>query len=313
MNNCTKGIILAGGSGTRLYPLTTLTNKQFLPIYNKPAIYYPLTTLMLAGIKDILIISNPSDKKTLENNLGNGKAWNINISYAEQLSPRGIPEAFIIGENFIGNDNVALILGDNFFHGPGFSDVLEATTQNIKGAHLFAYGVSDPKRFGVVSFDKYGKITQIEEKPEKPKSRFAVTGLYFYDNSVIEYAKSLRPSKRGELEITDLNNLYVIQNKAYVNLLGRGFVWFDIGTPLALNQASSYVHVLEEQQAVGIACPEEVSWRMGWINNTQFEALISKLPNGQYASYLNEILHEYFEQAQFHQTLINEKIQQKKS
>lgn len=288
----TKGIILAGGNGTRLYPLTTLTNKQFLPIYNKPAIYYPLTTLMLAGIKDILIISNPSDKKILEQSLGNGNTWNINLSYAEQLAPRGIPEAFTIGEEFIGDSNVALILGDNFFHGPGFSEVLENTAKNIRGAHLFAYPVSDPKRFGIVSFDREGKIFDIEEKPENPKSRFAVTGLYFYDNKVVEYAKKLSQSPRGELEITDLNNMYVANDNAYINLLGRGFVWFDVGTPLSLNQASSYVHVLEEQQAIGIACPEEVSWRMGWITDKELKALISILPASKYSEYLENILLE---------------------
>lgn len=290
--NCTKGIILAGGSGTRLYPLTTLTNKQFLPIYNKPAIYYPLTTLMLSGIKDILIISNKDDIKVLEDNLGDGSRWNIKIDYAVQLEPNGIPEAFIIGENFIGKDNVALILGDNFFHGPGFSKLLENASSKISGAHIFSYSVRDPRRFGVISFDKNGRIIEIEEKPEVPKSKYAVTGLYFYDNNVIEYSKALKPSKRGELEITDLNNLYIIQQKAYVNLLGRGFVWFDVGTSKSLNEASNYVRVLEEQQGIGIACPEEVSWRMGWISTRDLQDIIDVIPAGSYSQYLQDLLEE---------------------
>lgn len=299
MSQCKKGIILAGGSGSRLYPLTSLTNKQFLPIYNKPAIYYPITTLMLSGIRDILIISNPNDTKVLNESLGDGSSWNINISYAQQLEPKGIPEAFIIGEKFIGNDNVALILGDNFFHGPGFSNIIEQTAQNIFGAHLFAYAVSDPQRFGIVNFDKHGRIKQIEEKPTQPKSKYAVTGLYFYDNRAIEYAKSLKPSARGELEITDLNNLYVIQEQAYVNLLGRGFVWFDVGTPESLSKASSYVRVLEEQQGIGIACPEEVAWRMGWISINELISIIGRIPDCQYSKYLNAVLKESEDIVQF--------------
>lgn len=290
---CQKGIILAGGTGSRLYPLTKVTNKQLLPIFDKPTIYYPLTTLMLSGIREFLIICTPSDLPGVQNFLGDGHQWGIDIKYAPQEEPKGLPDAFIIGESFIKDDPVALILGDNFFHGQGLSALLNHAAMNTGGVHLFAYVVRDPSRYGVVVLDGYGAPLEIEEKPENPKSRYAVTGLYFYDNQVVELAKTLTPSKRGELEITDLNRLYIEKNEAAVHVLGRGFVWFDVGTPESLANASHYVQVLEERQATGIACPEEVAWRMNYISDEELETLAASLPKGSYAEYIGMLLERH--------------------
>lgn len=292
VNRCRKGIILAGGSGTRLYPMTAVTNKQLLPIYDKPTIYYPLTTLMLAGINDILIICNPGDQKALELCLQDGSQWNISIQYAIQEAPNGLAEAFLIGESFIHNQPVALILGDNFYYGHGFSGLLEKTAQDVNGCHLLAYVVRDPRRYGVVVLDEHGQAKSIIEKPTEPLSRYAVTGLYFYDQQVVDYAKQLKPSARGELEITDLNNLYLQNNQVSVNVLGRGFVWFDVGTPESLAKASQYVQVVQERQAIGIACPEEVAWRMKYISDQAFYELCKQLPDNNYRQYLMSLLEE---------------------
>ena len=289
---CTKGIILAAGRGSRLYPMTCMTNKQLLPIFDKPTIYYPLTTLMLAGINDILIICNPSDKPALENFLKTGSQWNIKISIAVQDEPRGLADAFLIGEDFINNQPVALILGDNLFHGQGFSGMLQrAARETDNGCQLFAYTVSDPKRYGVVELDNNNNAINIEEKPEQPRSNLAVTGLYFYDHNVVRCAKQLKPSKRGELEITDLNNIYLKNKKVKVHILGRGFVWFDVGTPQSMAIASEYVRVLEERQSISIASPEEVAWRMQYITAKELQVLINDMPqNCTYTEYLNTLL-----------------------
>lgn len=281
----TKGIILAGGSGTRLYPLTMVTSKQLLPIYDKPMIYYPLSTLMLAGIRDILIISTPHDLPNFEKLLGDGLRYGINISYKVQPSPDGLAQAFILGEDFIGEDNCAMILGDNIFHGNGLTTQLKKAVENTGRATVFGYYVEDPERFGVVEFDENGKVISLEEKPEIPKSNYAVTGLYFYDNKVCEYAKGLKPSPRGELEITDLNKIYLEKGKLDVITLGRGYGWLDTGTVDSLSEASEYVRVIENRQGLKISCIEEISYKNGWINKeTLLESAVKygKSPYGQH-------------------------------
>lgn len=281
----TKGIILAGGSGTRLYPLTMVTSKQLLPIYDKPMIYYPLSTLMLAGIRDILIISTPQDLPNFEKLLGDGSRYGINLSYKAQPSPDGLAQAFILGEEFIGNDNCAMILGDNIFHGNGLTKQLKKAVENEGRATVFGYYVEDPERFGVVEFDKDGKVISLEEKPEDPKSNYAVTGLYFYDNKVCKYAKSLKPSARGELEITDLNKIYLEEGRLDVLTLGRGYGWLDTGTVDSLSEASEYVRVIENRQGLKISCLEEISYKNGWIDKeTLLESAnaYGKSPYGQH-------------------------------
>ena len=281
----TKGIILAGGSGTRLYPLTMVTSKQLLPIYDKPMIYYPLSTLMLAGIRDILIISTPHDLPNFKRLLGDGSRYGINLSYKIQESPDGLAQAFIIGEEFIGDSNCAMILGDNIFHGNGLIKQLKAAVNNNNKATIFGYYVEDPERFGVVEFDNAGKVISIEEKPKNPKSNYAVTGLYFYDNKVCEYAKTLKPSQRGELEITDLNKIYLEKGNLDVITLGRGYGWLDTGTIDSLYEASDYVRVIERRQGLKIACLEEISYKNGWIDKeTLLESAYQygKSPYGQH-------------------------------
>ena len=281
----TKGIILAGGSGTRLYPLTMVTSKQLLPIYDKPMIYYRLSTLMLAGIRDILIISTPQDLPNFEKLLGDGSRYGVNLSYKAQPSPDGLAQAFILGEEFIGNDNCAMILGDNIFHGNGLTKQLKKAVENEGRATVFGYYVEDPERFGVVEFDKDGKVISLEEKPENPKSNYAVTGLYFYDNKVCEYAKSLKPSARGELEITDLNKIYLEEGRLDVLTLGRGYGWLDTGTVDSLSEASEYVRVIENRQGLKISCLEEISYKNGWIDKeTLLESAnaYGKSPYGQH-------------------------------
>ncbi|MDR0617354.1 MAG: glucose-1-phosphate thymidylyltransferase RfbA [Endomicrobium sp.] len=287
-----KGIVLAGGSGTRLYPITMSTSKQLLPIYDKPMIYYPLSVLMLAGIREILIISTPQDLPNFKHLLGNGQQFGLKLSYKEQPSPDGLAQAFILGEEFIGKDNVALILGDNIFYGAGFLGILKRSTDNTQkgNATAFAYNVKDPKRFGIVEFDKNGKVKSLEEKPENPKSHYAVTGLYFYDNKVVEYAKSLKPSKRGELEITDLNNIYLHNNALSVECLGRGFVWLDTGTPDSLLQAASYVRTIEISQGTKIACLEEIAYKVQFMTKDGILNNVEKYKNSEYYQYVKSIL-----------------------
>lgn len=285
-----KGIILAGGSGTRLYPLTKVTSKQLLPIYDKPMIYYPLSVLMRAGIRDILIISTPDDTPRFKELLGDGAQFGINLSYEVQASPDGLAQAFIIGDEFIGNDNVAMILGDNIFHGHGLDAHLNAAANKKEGATVFGYYVDDPERFGIVEFDKNGRAISIEEKPEKPKSNYCVTGLYFYDNKVVEYAKSLKPSKRGELEITDLNRIYLEEGKLDVQLLGQGFTWLDTGTHESLVEASNFVWTIETHQHRKIACLEEIAYLNNWIGKEDVLKTYEVLKKNQYGKYLKDIL-----------------------
>lgn len=285
-----KGIILAGGSGTRLYPITMGVSKQLLPIYDKPMIYYPLSVLMLAGIQDILIITTPEDKASFERLLGDGSQLGVKLTYAVQASPDGLAQAFIIGEEFIGMDSVCLVLGDNIFFGQGFSPRLRAIAQKTEGATVFGYQVMDPERFGVVEFDDNYKVMSIEEKPEKPKSNWAITGLYFYDNKVVEYAKKVKPSERGELEITSLNEMYLNDNNLNVELLGRGFAWLDTGTHDSLIEAGSFVETVQKRQGMMVACPEEIAWRNGWLSSSELKSIATKLKKNEYGTYLLRLL-----------------------
>jgi glucose-1-phosphate thymidylyltransferase len=288
-----KGIVLAGGSGTRLYPLTIAVSKQILPIYDKPMIYYPLSVLMLAGIRDILIISTPHDLPLFQKLLGNGNEFGVNFSYAEQAHPNGLAEAFIIGRDFIGDDSVAMILGDNIYFGNGLSNLSQLSSQSMKGGTVFAYRVDDPQRYGVVEFDsKSGKAVSIEEKPEIPKSHWAVTGLYFYDNKVVDIARSIKPSARGELEITTVNNVYLERGELNVQRFGRGYAWLDTGTHDSLHEASSFVRTIEKRQGIKIACPEEIGLDKGWLSSEAVLERAAKLGKTEYAAYLRRRVDE---------------------
>ena len=290
MTKKTKGIILAGGSGTRLNPITHSLSKQLIPVYDKPMIYYPLSVLMLAGIQDILIITTPHDQQSFINLLGSGNQWGLNITYEAQPSPDGLAQAFIIGEKFIGDDNVCLVLGDNIFYGHGMDKLLENAMQKEKGASVFGYYVNEPECYGVIDFDKNRNAIDLEEKPENPKSNYAVTGLYFYDNDVIEIAKNIKPSHRGELEITDVNKVYLERGDLNVEVMGRGYTWLDTGTHASLLQASNFIQVMEERQGLKIACPEEIAFMKGFIDAAQVEKLANHLLKSGYGQYLMSLL-----------------------
>lgn len=285
-----KGIILAGGSGTRLYPITQVVSKQLLPVYDKPMIYYPLSVLMLAGLQDILIISTPQDLPNFKHLLGDGSKWGLTFSYAVQPYPEGLAQAFIIGREFIGNDNTCLILGDNIFYGHGLPEYIKPAVQRTSGATVFGYWVKDPQRYGVVNFDQHGRVTDIAEKPEKPNSNWAITGLYFYDNRVLDIAADLKPSARGELEITDVNMAYLDTGDLYVQKIGRGIAWLDTGTHESLMQASSFIETIEERQGLKVSCIEEIAYRMGYINSGQLEKLAIPLCKNEYGKYLIDLL-----------------------
>lgn len=287
-----KGIILAGGAGTRLYPATLVVSKQLLPVFDKPMIYYPLSTLMLANIRDILIISTPQDTPRFEQLLGDGSQWGLNLQYAVQPNPGGLAQAFIIGEPFIGDDLSALVLGDNIFYGHDFQGLLASAMEKGDGATIFVYRVLDPERYGVAEFDKTGKVLSLEEKPKQPKSNYAVTGLYFYDRRVVEMAKSLKPSARGELEITDINRLYLKQGQLSVQTMGRGYAWLDTGTHQSMLEAGQFIATLEKRQGLKVACPEEIAWRQNWIDSAQLERLGASLADNGYSQYLLRLLRD---------------------